>query len=59
VPIVAISAAELAIAIPRARELGFSGFISKPIDEALFAKQIAQILAGEQVWHDGTLPSLA
>lgn len=55
VPIVAVSAAEPSIAIPRAKELGFSGYISKPIDEALFPDQISRILAGEQIWHDGTL----
>lgn len=55
IPIVAISASEPAIAMPRARELGFSGFISKPIDEAYFVGQISKLMAGEEVWHDGTL----
>ena len=54
VPIIAISASEPSVARPRARELGFSGFISKPVDEATFADQIGRVIAGEQIWHDGT-----
>jgi len=54
VPIVAISASEPAVAMPKAMDLGFSGFISKPIDEAHICKQIAQLIAGEEVWYDGT-----
>ena len=54
IPIVAVSAAEPSIAIPKAKELGFSGFISKPIDEELFAYQLARIIDGEKLWHDGS-----
>lgn len=54
-PIIAVSASEPAIAMPKARELGFSGFISKPVDEAYFSDQIARVIAGEQIWHDGSL----
>lgn len=53
VPIVAISASEPAVAIPMAKELGFSGFISKPIDEALIVKQVTRLIDGEQIWYDG------
>lgn len=53
VPIVAVSAAEPAIALPKTQQKGFSGFISKPIDDTLFPKQMAQLLAGEQVWYAG------
>lgn len=53
IPIVAVSAAEPAIALPKTKLKGFSGFISKPIDDSLFPRQIAQILAGEQVWYAG------
>jgi len=55
IPIVAVSAMEPSIAIPKAQELGFSGFIAKPIDEEIFPQQIADILQGTQVWHDGQL----
>jgi CheY-like chemotaxis protein len=53
-PIVAISASEPETAIARARKLGFAGFIAKPVDEALLVRQIASLIAGEQVWYDGT-----
>lgn len=49
-PIIAVSASEPAVAIPRLQDLGFSGFIPKPIYQDLFVTQIAQILAGEQLW---------
>ena len=55
VPIVAVSASDPTTAIPKARELGFFGFISKPINEALICSQLEAIMAGEQIWHDGTL----
>lgn len=55
VPVVAISASEPAIAIPKAQTMGFDGFISKPIDEEIFVDQIVRILNGEKIWHDGTL----
>jgi CheY-like chemotaxis protein len=53
IPIVAVSAADPSEAIPKAQSMGFAGFIAKPIDEGFFAKQLAQIIAGEQVWDAG------
>jgi CheY-like chemotaxis protein len=53
VPIVAVSAAEPAIALPKTRKMGFSGFIAKPIDDRLFPKQLARIMDGESVWYAG------
>lgn len=53
-PIVAVSASEPAVAMPKAQEMGFSGFISKPVDEAYFAGQIDRLIAGQEVWYDGT-----
>jgi CheY-like chemotaxis protein len=53
VPIVAVSAAEPAVAIPKTRDLGFSGFIAKPIDDDLFPKQIDQVLSGQKLWYAG------
>jgi CheY-like chemotaxis protein len=50
VPIVAVSAMDATIAMPRAREKGFSGFIPKPIDLNVFSGQIAKIIEGESVW---------
>jgi CheY-like chemotaxis protein len=53
IPIVAVSAMDPAIAVPKVRALGFSGFIAKPINNQLFPKQLAKLLAGESVWHMG------
>jgi CheY-like chemotaxis protein len=53
VPVVAVSAADSSEAIPRCREKGFAGFIAKPIDEFTFRDQIAEIMAGREVWYDG------
>ena len=50
IPVVAVSAADAATAIPQAQALGFAGFISKPVDLLLFAKQIERILSGESLW---------
>lgn len=53
-PIVAVSAAEPDINIPRAYRHGFAGFISKPIvDYELFVEQIETVLHGEEVWYGG------
>lgn len=51
VPIVAVSAADTSVAVPKARTLGFAGFIKKPIDDELFPKQLQAILEGKQVWY--------
>jgi CheY-like chemotaxis protein len=53
IPIVAVSASDPGEAMPKTRELGFSGYISKPIDEALFPNQIEKIMNGDPVWFDG------
>jgi two-component system, chemotaxis family, sensor kinase CheA len=54
VPIVAVSAAEAEVAIPKAYDRGFAGFISKPIiDYELFVRQVASILNGVPVWYAG------
>ncbi|MDQ7024365.1 MAG: response regulator [Anaerolineae bacterium] len=53
VPIVAVSASEPAIAIPKTRAKGFAGFISKPIDFDLFPSQVLAILKREPVWDAG------
>lgn len=53
-PIVAVSAANPPEAIPETQAHGFSGFISKPISLPLFAQQIADIIAGEQIWYSNS-----
>jgi two-component system, cell cycle response regulator DivK len=33
------------------RDLGFDGFLGKPLDHSRFPEQLARILNGEQVWE--------
>ena len=37
--------------ISKARDLGFTGFISKPLDQKRFPQQVKRILHGEEVWE--------
>lgn len=53
VPIVAVSSADPSEAIPKTRRYGFSGYISKPIDQSRFPKQLCLILQGVPVWDEG------
>jgi CheY-like chemotaxis protein len=53
VPIVAVSAMDPSVALPKTRAKGFSGFIAKPIDNRLFPQQLAQIIEGKAVWYRG------
>ena len=53
VPIIAVSAMDPSIAIPKTKKQGFSGFIAKPIDNGQFPKQVASIIAGEKIWSVG------
>lgn len=53
VPIVAVSAADASVALPRCRAKGFNGFIAKPVDDELFPIQVANVIAGQPVWHGG------
>lgn len=53
IPIVAVSAADATEAIAKAQQMGFDGFISKPIDDDLFPEQVAKLIAGEKVWYAG------
>lgn len=51
IPVVAISASDPAIEIPKAKEKGFAGFIGKPIDPFKLVDQVATCINGEQVWY--------
>lgn len=50
IPIVAVSSLDPDIAIPQAKEAGFDGFISKPINSVSFASDLAAIINGEKRW---------
>jgi CheY-like chemotaxis protein len=53
VPIVAISASDPSHSIPKAQEMGFDGFIAKPLDKDKFPQQLCDLLDGKQVWYAG------
>jgi two-component system cell cycle response regulator DivK len=48
--IVAVSAGTLSTEIERARQLGFDGFISKPLKPGEFSDQVQRVLNGESIW---------
>ncbi len=50
VPVVAVSAADPDVEIPKVKAKGFSGFISKPINRREFPNQLIAVLNGENVW---------
>lgn len=50
VPIIAMSVIDRSKVVPLAKGRGFSGFIAKPIDFLKFPQQIADIIAGENIW---------
>ncbi len=50
VPIVIVSAADASIEMPKARRLGLTSYLSKPIDADQFPQQIKAILDGQAIW---------
>jgi CheY-like chemotaxis protein len=50
VPIVAISASDPEDSVPKAQSMGFSGYISKPIDFDRFPEQVLALINGQEVW---------
>lgn len=52
VPVIAISASDPSVELPKVKSLGFSGFIGKPIDLRTFALQINTVLEGQHVWAE-------
>jgi CheY-like chemotaxis protein len=53
IPVIAVSSLDAESEIPKARALGFAGFIAKPISMAHFPQQIANCIAGDNVWVTG------
>ncbi len=49
-PIVALSASDPAIEVPKTQARGFAGFISKPISLTTFPQQIVSLISGEHIW---------
>lgn len=51
IPVIAVSAADPTIEMPKARAKGFAGFIGKPVHATKFPRQIAACIGGEQVLY--------
>jgi len=51
IPVVAVTAYASSELMAQAKDSGFSGFISKPIDPDHFVEHIQHVLAGKQVWE--------
>ena len=50
IPIAAVTAMESATAMTRAREMGFNGYINKPVRVSTFPKYINTLIEGGEVW---------
>ena len=51
--VVVVTAQASAIEMKKARQAGFDGFLSKPLDPDRFPEQIRRILNGESIWELG------
>ena len=52
IPIVAVTASDPDLEVPKAREKGFNGYISKPIDRKQFPYDIMKVIEGGEVWPE-------
>ena len=51
IPIVAVTASDPDLEMPKVKAKGFSGYISKPIDRHQLPLDLQKILEGEPVWR--------
>lgn len=51
IPVVAVSASDPSVEIPKAQAKGLKGFIGKPINIEHFAEYLVRVLNGETVWE--------
>lgn len=49
IPVLAVSSMDPDIAMPRARDLGFAGFVAKPLSPNIL-KHVEAVLDGKKVW---------
>jgi CheY-like chemotaxis protein len=52
IPIVAVTASDPDVEMKKARDKGFKGYISKPLDRVRFPQHIASILNGQEIWNE-------
>lgn len=48
--VIAVTAQDADVEIPKCEAAGFNGYIGKPISRSRFPRQLKRILAGESVW---------
>lgn len=51
VTVIAVTAQDADVEIPKCKEAGFDGFIGKPLSRSRFPRQLRRILNGEPVWE--------
>lgn len=56
IPVVLVTAADPLIEIPKAQNLGFAGFISKPVRNRTFPYALEKIMKGESIWGKVIIP---
>lgn len=49
--VIAVTAQDADVEIPKCQAAGFNGYIGKPISRARFPRQLKRILCGEPVWE--------
>jgi two-component system, cell cycle response regulator DivK len=49
--VIAVTAQDADVEIPKCKDAGFDGYIGKPISRSRFPRQLRRILAGEPVWE--------
>ena len=52
IAVLAVSASDPEVEVPKTKEKGFNGFISKPINVQAFPEQVAKCMNGGEVWYD-------
>jgi len=50
IPVVAITSLDPETQIPKAKQAGFAGYLSKPINAIELPRQLVRILKGENLW---------
>ncbi len=49
--VIAVTAQDADVEIPKCKAAGFDGYIGKPISRSRFPRQLRRILSGESVWE--------
>lgn len=49
--VIAVTAQDADVEIPKCKEAGFDGYIGKPISRVRFPRQLRRLLSGEPVWE--------